>query len=202
MRKKEHTKKNQNTKAESEKKKREKQKTKKMANGRLDATIAIFVMKLCCELLAICAMICAQDIVIAYCAVQFLFETYDMERAVFKLCTYLAKVSIDATTTTKKEPKRRLNTVHCSFNETIKMRRRTENGRWPFRSLQCQSAYLLNECDEIYYKRKKRYMNRLGAFISDVELFIQPISCYQFENVSLWTQLIICCIRCHHNVIF
>lgn len=76
------------SKYESRMKKREEEKTKKLANSRLDATIAIFVMKLCCELLAICATIRARDIVIASCAVRFLFETYDMERVAFKLCIW------------------------------------------------------------------------------------------------------------------
>lgn len=96
-----------------------------MANGRLDATIAIFVMKLCCELFAICATIRAHDIVIAYSAVGFLFEMYDIERAAFKQCIWFRSTQQQQ----KKGPKRRTNSVHCSFNETIKMRRRTENGR-------------------------------------------------------------------------
>lgn len=125
---------------------REKEKTKKMANGRLDAMIVIFVMKLCCELFAICVQRYERMILwlhVVLCCAILIWNI--CERAAFKLCMYLAKFSINATTTKKmQKPKRRPNTVLRSFNETIKMRWRTENGRWPFRSLHCHSLFTIS----------------------------------------------------------
>lgn len=138
---------------------------------------------------------------IVCCAVRFLFATYDMERATIKLCIWQRFRSTQEQQ--KRTKQRRPNTVHCSFNETIKIRRRTENGRWPFRSsLHCQSVYLLNDCEETQCKLKKTYMNWLGAFNSEVEPSIQPVSCYQFKNVTLWAQLLFVAQCCHHKVVF
>lgn len=112
-------------------------------------------------------------------------------------CTYLAKDSINATTTTKS-----LSIVHLTKRQRWDDEQKMVVDR--FDDYQLQSAYLLNECDETHCELKNTYLYKsVGSLHFQCWTFHSTgVSCYQFENFSLWTHLIICCVRCHRNVIF